>query len=65
MNEMAQVCDAPSTQHHPDWRNPWRTVTVNLSTWDIGSQISTLDISLAKVFDKVYTTRRKVSETLI
>ena len=41
-------------QHHPRWENQWRTVTVYLSTWDIGSRISQLDVDLAKVLDGIF-----------
>ncbi len=41
-------------QHHPRWENQWRTVTVYLSTWDIGHRISELDIRLAKILDGTY-----------
>ena len=41
-------------QHHPRWENQWRTVTVYLSTWDIGSRITSLDIELAKGLDALY-----------
>lgn len=41
-------------QHHPRWENQWRTVTVYLSTWDVGFRISRLDIELARVLDGVY-----------
>ena len=36
------------TQHHPRWENVWRSVTVWLSTWDIGHKPSKLDLDLAK-----------------
>jgi pterin-4a-carbinolamine dehydratase len=39
------------TQHHPRWENVWRSVTVWLSTWDIGHKPSKLDIDLAKHLD--------------
>jgi pterin-4a-carbinolamine dehydratase len=45
-------------QHHPRWENQWRTVTVYLSTWDIGFRISRLDVDLAKILDSVYAVRR-------
>lgn len=38
-------------QHHPKWTNMWRTVSVSLTTWDIGSRISPLDVDLARHFD--------------
>jgi len=41
-------------QHHPRWENQWRTVTVHFSTWDIGFQISRLDIEMAKILDDIY-----------
>jgi len=37
--------------HHPRWENVWRSVTVWLSTWDIGHKPSRLDIELAKFLD--------------
>jgi pterin-4a-carbinolamine dehydratase len=45
-------------QHHPRWENQWRTVTVYLSTWDIGNKITALDIELAKAFDALYDQMR-------
>jgi pterin-4a-carbinolamine dehydratase len=40
-------------KHHPRWENIWRTVTVWLTTWDIGHRISQLDLELARAFDEV------------
>jgi pterin-4a-carbinolamine dehydratase len=40
-------------QHHPRWTNMWRTVTVSLTTWDIGSRISPLDVDLARYLDEL------------
>jgi len=42
------------TQHHPRWQNVWRTVTVWLSTWDIGHKPSQLDVDLAREMEGVY-----------
>ncbi len=36
--------------HHPEWSNTYKQVTVNLSTHDVGG-ISELDIELAKKLD--------------
>ncbi len=44
-------------KHHPRWENQWKTVTVYLSTWDIGSLISQLDLDLAKILDGLLRTR--------
>src|SRR5262245_7799939 len=38
--------------HHPRWENVWRTVSVWLSTWDIGHRISPLDVELARFLDE-------------
>jgi pterin-4a-carbinolamine dehydratase len=46
-------------EHHPRWENQWRTVTVYLTTWDIGFRISQLDIDLAKVLDDLYGQQHK------
>ena len=43
-------------QHHPRWENAWRTVSVWLSTWDIGHKISSLDIQLATYLDQLRST---------
>ena len=42
------------TQHHPRWENIWRTVTVSLSTWDIGHKPSRLDVELAREMERVF-----------
>ena len=40
--------------HHPDWENVWKTITVWLTTWDIGHQPSNYDIRLAEYLDHLY-----------
>lgn len=35
-------------------KNQWKTVTVYLTTFDIGNQISELDVKMAKEFDGLY-----------
>ncbi|MDR3633742.1 MAG: 4a-hydroxytetrahydrobiopterin dehydratase [Isosphaeraceae bacterium] len=40
--------------HHPRWENQWRTVTVYLTTWDIGNKVTALDVELARVLDNLY-----------
>jgi pterin-4a-carbinolamine dehydratase len=42
------------TQHHPRWENIWRTVSVWLSTWDIGHKPSRLDVDLAREMERIY-----------
>jgi pterin-4a-carbinolamine dehydratase len=53
MHQVAPGCEIQI--HHPRWENIWRTVTVYLGTWDIGYQISDLDIQLAEYLDQAYS----------
>jgi pterin-4a-carbinolamine dehydratase len=41
--------------HHPDWRNIWRTINVWLTTWDVGHHPSTYDVELAEYLDQLYS----------
>jgi pterin-4a-carbinolamine dehydratase len=41
-------------KHHPRWENLWKTVTVWLTTWDIGHVPSKVDFELAEYLDKLY-----------
>jgi len=41
-------------EHHPRWENQWKSVTVHLTTWDIGNRISELDVQLARKLDSLY-----------
>jgi pterin-4a-carbinolamine dehydratase len=42
------------TEHHPAWTNIWRTVTVRLTTFDIGHKPSVYDQRLAEYLDDLY-----------
>ena len=44
-------------KHHPRWENIWRTVTIWLSTWDIGHKPSQLDVDLAREIERIYKKR--------
>lgn len=49
MHFMAQAVPMISQlNHHPRWENNWCTVSVWLTTWDAGHQISSLDVELAQ-----------------
>jgi len=50
-------------QHHPRWENQWRTVTVYLSTWDVGNKVTPLDIELARSLDALYEQMRAPAAT--
>jgi len=43
---------AEKADHHPEWRNVYRTVEVVLSTHDAGG-VTARDIALAKVMDRL------------
>jgi 4a-hydroxytetrahydrobiopterin dehydratase len=43
---------AEKRDHHPEWRNVYRTVEVTLSTHDAGG-VTTLDIELARAMDAI------------
>jgi pterin-4a-carbinolamine dehydratase len=40
-------------QHHPRWENIWRSVSVHLTTWDIGHKPSRLDLELAEHLEEL------------
>lgn len=40
--------------HHPRWENIYRTVTVWLTTWNIGHKPSTFDIEVASYFEGLF-----------
>lgn len=40
--------------HHPRWENQWKSVTVYLTTWDIGGRISALDVNVATDLEHYY-----------
>jgi len=42
--------EAEKINHHPDWSNVYNSVTINLSTHDVGG-ITDYDIKLAKIID--------------
>ncbi len=44
---------ADKTDHHPEWRNVYNRVWVDLATHDLGDAISELDVKLARQMDKL------------
>jgi pterin-4a-carbinolamine dehydratase len=40
--------------HHPRWENAYRTLTVWLSSWDIGQRISKRDVDLAQKLEELF-----------
>ncbi len=44
---------ADKIDHHPEWRNVYNRVQVNLVTHDLGNAISTWDIDLARKMEEL------------
>lgn len=44
---------AEKMDHHPEWFNVYKTVTVTLSTHDAGG-VTDLDIEMAKKMDRIF-----------
>jgi pterin-4a-carbinolamine dehydratase len=42
--------------HHPEWLNSYKSVSVWLTTWEVGFKPSSLDVELAAYLDELYTT---------
>jgi pterin-4a-carbinolamine dehydratase len=52
---MTTVADfADKANHHPQWENIFRTLSIDLTTWDIEHRISSLDLMLASFIDRMY-----------
>ena len=51
---------AEKSDHHPEWRNVYKTVEVVLSTHDAGG-VTTRDVDLAKAMNAIAATRRLLS----
>ena len=51
MTEVARV--AEELNHHPDWRNVWNKVYINLYTHDTGDTITAKDRELALRIDQL------------
>jgi pterin-4a-carbinolamine dehydratase len=49
----AAVAEIVRLDHHPRWENIWRSVSVWLTTWDIGHKPSVLDIELAAFLNEL------------
>ncbi len=43
--------------HHPTWTNTYTKLHVVLTTHDVGDQVTTADIELAKTLDWIFATR--------
>lgn len=45
---------AEKADHHPDWKNSWNKVWIDLSTHSKGSTVTAKDRELAEAIDHVY-----------
>lgn len=48
---------AEKINHHPEWRNVYNRVTVDLVTHDAGNAITAADLKLAKAMETAFTGR--------
>ena len=46
---------AEKMNHHPEWMNVWKKVSISLSTHDAGDIVTEKDHKLAAAIDKVYS----------
>jgi 4a-hydroxytetrahydrobiopterin dehydratase len=54
---MAQVAlAAEKLDHHPDWSNSYRMVSISLTTHDAGG-LTEKDVALARLIDQAFATR--------
>lgn len=47
---------AEKADHHPDWRNVYKTVQITLTTHDAGG-VTARDIALAKIMDAIVASK--------
>jgi 4a-hydroxytetrahydrobiopterin dehydratase len=45
--------EAEELDHHPEWTNVYRTVTVSLRTHDADNRVTALDVELATRLEKI------------
>ncbi len=50
---MSVAIHADKMDHHPEWGNVYNKVQVNLVTHDMGNVISSWDVDLARIMDKL------------
>ncbi len=55
---MSASIEADKMDHHPEWRNVYNRVTVDLVTHSLGNQISNLDIELARKMEALADGRK-------
>lgn len=56
MTEVAFL--AEKMNHHPDWRNVYNTVEINLSTHDAGNKVTEKDRQLAEAIDRLFSEKK-------
>ena len=55
MTEAAFACEAAN--HHPEWRNVWNRVEVELTTHDAGGRVTDKDRALASAMNAIFARR--------
>ncbi|MCC7465820.1 MAG: 4a-hydroxytetrahydrobiopterin dehydratase [Saprospiraceae bacterium] len=57
MTEVAMI--AEGMNHHPEWRNVWNQVDIQLYTHSAGNIVTEKDRKLASAIDQVFTKYRQ------
>ena len=52
MFKVAEI--AQTINHHPNMTSTWNTLTIDVSTWNLGNAISNQDVKLAKSIEQIY-----------
>jgi 4a-hydroxytetrahydrobiopterin dehydratase len=52
MFKVAEI--AQTINHHPNMTSTWNTLTIEVSTWNLGNAISNQDVKLAKSIEQIY-----------
>lgn len=50
---------AEKMNHHPDWRNSYDTVEINLTTHNAGNTVTEKDRALARAIDEIFEQLKK------
>jgi 4a-hydroxytetrahydrobiopterin dehydratase len=50
---VACVPEIQAMNHHPVWENRYHDITVWLNTWDVSHKVTSLDVTLARLLDRI------------
>jgi 4a-hydroxytetrahydrobiopterin dehydratase len=52
MFKVAEI--AQKINHHPNMTSTWNTLTIDISTWNLGNVVSNQDVKFAKAIEQIY-----------